>query len=170
MSILGIEPINKYFNEYKHIKTYNKMKGYIYSIRSHQTKDIYIGSTIQTLSMRIASHRREYKRWLKTNTKYCSSFKLIQYEDVYIELIEEINVQSRQELRKLEGECIRKTNCVNKIIAGRTKKEYNLDNRDKINNNHKKQLTCECGSIITQYYLNYHQKSKKHIDLMKLIN
>jgi len=36
------------------------MKGFIYIIRSHQTEDVYYGSTIQPLSKRMASHRSHF--------------------------------------------------------------------------------------------------------------
>ena len=46
------------------------MKGFIYIIRSHQTTDVYYGSTIQPrLSQRLAEHRRDYDRnWSKRLT------------------------------------------------------------------------------------------------------
>eukprot|EP00966_Prymnesium_polylepis_P054146 1251606-Prymnesium_polylepis.1 len=36
------------------------------------------------------------------------------------------------ELNKTEGEWIRKTECVNRFVAGRTTKEYRADNADQI--------------------------------------
>ena len=41
-------------------------QGKIYCIRSHETDLIYIGSTIQPLSIRMGKHRDSYKRYLKT--------------------------------------------------------------------------------------------------------
>ena len=57
--------------------------------------------------------------------------------DAYIELLEEINCDNRNQLEKREGELIRehKNNCVNRCIAGRTKQEYYIDNKDKITEN-----------------------------------
>lgn len=48
----------------------------IYSIRSHQTDQIYVGSTTQKLSERMAEHR------------YKKGHILMNYSDAYIELIE----------------------------------------------------------------------------------
>ena len=100
----------------------------IYAIRSHQTPEIYIGSTTQPLHKRFHHHKRSNK---------CSSKIIMQYTDAYIELIENFPCGSKKELNKREGQHIRGAdNCVNKNIAGRTQKEYNAkiyaENRDQI--------------------------------------
>jgi hypothetical protein len=35
--------------------------GKIYAIRSYQTEDIYIGSTLQTLTKRLSKHKDQFK-------------------------------------------------------------------------------------------------------------
>ena len=41
------------------------MKGKIYILRSHQTEEVYYGSTIQKyLSSRLASHNAKYKKYV----------------------------------------------------------------------------------------------------------
>lgn len=102
----------------------NYKAGKIYAIRSHQTDLVYIGSTTQPLSKRLAEHKH------KTKTKNISSKQLFSYEDVYIELIEDYPCETKEQLNRREGEIIRNTNCVNKRIAGRTKKEHYEDNRE----------------------------------------
>jgi len=99
----------------------NYQNGKIYCIRSHQTDDIYIGSTIKKLSSRMTHHRHHFKK--KHN--YITSYELMKYEDDYIELLEAFPCNNVEELRKKEGEYIRNTNCVNKQIAGRCSEEYN---------------------------------------------
>jgi len=99
--------------------------GRVYTIRSHQTTDIYIGSTIQTLSMRMAYHRSDYKKYLNETHNFITSFEIIKYGDAYIELLYEDEFESKDALRKKEGEYIREMNCVNRCIAGRTKEEFN---------------------------------------------
>ena len=42
-------------------------------------------------------------------------------------------------------------------------------NKDKILEKCKEKITCDCGCIITKLYLKNHRKSKKHINLVKLI-
>ena len=114
------------------------MKGKIYIIRSHQTEDVYYGSTIQKyLSSRLASHNANYKKYLNGKYENVSSFSIIQYADAYIELVEEIECQTKEELKTREGEYIRHNECVNKRIAGRTKRQYYDEERDKILKYHK---------------------------------
>jgi post-segregation antitoxin (ccd killing protein) len=111
----------------------NYNNGKIYSIRSHQTDDVYVGSTTQPLSKRLSKHRQEFNRWKNENKnkKYYSSFEILKYDDAYIELIEAYPCNSKEELEKREGEIIRATeNCVNKNIAGRTQKQYRADNKE----------------------------------------
>ena len=109
--------------------------GKIYCIRSPSTDKIYIGSTIeQYLSNRFGGHNRDYKRFLNGNRKNVSSFEIIKLGDAYIELLEAYPCNSKLELCKKEGELIRlhSDNCVNRCIAGRTRKDYLSDNKEKI--------------------------------------
>jgi len=107
------------------------MKGYVYAIHSHQTEQVYVGSTTQALSARMASHRRDAKL-----DRECTSKKILVFDDAYIELIEVVEFADKAELRAVEGKHIRECNCVNKNIAGRTRKEtvaaHYSANRDKI--------------------------------------
>jgi len=96
------------------------VNGKIYCLRSHQTDDIYIGSTIQPLYKRLHQHKKE-KLHILSN-----------YDDMYIELIEEYPCKNKMELFRKEGEHIRANDCVNKKIEGRTKSEYYIDNKDKV--------------------------------------
>ena len=109
---------------------YSKSK--IYSIRSHQTDLIYIGSTIQTLALRLAGHVRDFKKFKNGKCNYITSFDMLKFEDYYIELICEFPCASKLHLSKKEGEYIRSSKCVNKNIAGRTSNQYYLDNKVKI--------------------------------------
>ena len=106
----------------------------IYSIRSPATERYYIGSTTQKLCKRFSDHNINYKAYLKGTGGFTTSFKILELGDAYIELLEEINCDNRNQLEKREGELIRehKNNCVNKYIAGRTKKEYKIDNIESI--------------------------------------
>ena len=171
-------------------------KGKIYCIRSFQTDDVYIGSTTQTLAQRLGKHRREYKLYLKGNANYVTSFELLKYDDYYIELIKLFPCSCKAELEAEEGHYIRECVCINKRIAGRTQKQYNIDNRDKkkeynkqdyIDNRDKKKeqnkqyriynrekikeynkqnITCICSCNITRINFRTHLKSKKHKKFM----
>jgi len=155
--------------------------GKIYSIRSYQTDEIYIGSTCSPLNKRMWNHKAKYKQYLNGKGDNISSFKILKYDDCYIELIEKYPCNDKIELHKREGEYIRNMNCVNKYIPGSNNKErckqYRENNKDKIKQklkewyeNNKKEIlekcktkhNCDCGSIYTYQHKNRHKKTKKH--------
>ena len=117
----------------------NYQNGKIYAIRSYKTEDVYIGSTTKKyLSARLAGHKYSYKRFLNGKNPYLSSFKILELEDAYIELLELYPCNFKEELCKKEGEYIRNTkNCINRSIAGRTGIEYREDNRELLRNREK---------------------------------
>lgn len=166
--------------------------GQVYSIRSHQTTDIYIGSTIQTLSQRMTDHRKNYKQYLNGTFAYISSYEILQYEDSYIELLFEGEFESKYVLKQKEGKYQREMNCVNKHIAGRTKREYEkehkeqkiesgkryrnkhpdynkqyfIENKETISKQRSTKIKCECGSIICKGDILKHKQTEKHKRLM----
>jgi hypothetical protein len=107
------ETINKYVN------------GKIYKIISYSNPDlVYYGSTIQPLAKRMAQHRL-------MRGKYKSE-QIIELGDAKILLVENYSCNSKEELHRKEGEHILNNNCVNKMVAGRTKKEYIKVHKDDI--------------------------------------
>jgi len=157
----------------------NYQNGKIYSIRSPHTQNVYIGSTSQSLYKRFHSHKSNYKCWLKgIKTVHTSSFEIIKLGDAYIELIENYPCNDRNELNRREGQIMRETkNCINKLMAGRTYKEYCEDtkeyqkerhkkyqekNMEKIKKNRSRIVDCECGKQYTHGHKARHFKSKKH--------
>jgi hypothetical protein len=129
----------------------NYQNGKIYCIRSHQTDKVYVGSTVEKLCQRMAKHRCKYKYFLNGNHHNVTSFDILKYDDAYIELIENYPCNSKEELHKKEGNYIRKLNCVNKCIPGRTTKEYYNEHKKKI----KKQM---------KEYTENHKQEKKEYD------
>ena len=94
----------------------------IYKIIDNTNGNIYIGKTkLKYLSSRLAGHRYNY-----VNNYACSSKEVIKNGNYEIKLIEETEDESR------EGYWIKNTNCVNKNIPGRSRKEHYDDNRDKL--------------------------------------
>ena len=164
--------------------------GRVYSLRTHQTDDIYIGSTIQTLSQRMTDHRVDYKAFLNNKMNYISSYEILQYNDAYIELLFEGEFESKNAFKKKEGEFQRSMNCVNKNIAGRTLQEYRdehkeqqleyntkyrdehkeqqveyntkykKEHQEQINENLRRKIKCECGSTICKGAKITHIKTK----------
>jgi hypothetical protein len=112
------------------VKDYSK--GKIYKIVSDSCDDIYIGSTVQTLAQRLGKHRSDYNQWKKGNARYTRSFSLIERGDYHIILIEPFSCNNQEELTARERHFIENNVCLNKVIPGRTRKEYNQDNKEKI--------------------------------------
>ena len=139
----------------------------IYTIRSPHTDKFYIGSTTQKLCKRFANHKASYNSYLSNVGNHVSSYKIIELGDSYIELLEEINCDTKTQLEMCEGELIRlhKDLCVNKSIAGRTITQYNLDNADIIKQYKKKYYANHADNIKQyqhQYRLNNTDKSKQY--------
>lgn len=145
-------------------------KSVIYSIRSHQTDKIYIGSTTQSLSKRIYKHRSVYDSFTKRNAgHYVSSYIMLEYPDNYIELIEEYPCENKQQLHKREGEIIRKyTNSVNQRIAGRTRKEWGIDNKEYLKQFHKNYHSTNRDKYNAMAKKNYYDRYKFNNQLLSV--
>ena len=107
-------------------------KGKIYTIRS-KTDDtlIYVGSTIQQLSVRIGGHKIK-SRDIKYQNRLIYKTINNNWDDWYIELYEEYPCENKEQLCKREGEVISEIGTLNTRIECRTLKEYTEDNKDKI--------------------------------------
>jgi hypothetical protein len=133
----------------------------VYKIWSTQGNKIYIGSTTkQYLSQRMDAHRSQYKRWKDGKiTMAVSSYILFDeygVENCFIELLETKECNSKDEVLQLEGKYIRDLECVNKRVAGRTKKEYLEDNRE-----HLKQYHEDNYERIQTYQRQYRELNKE---------
>lgn len=146
---------------------YQKAK--IYKIWSPSNNLVYYGSTTQTLPQRLAKHLGNYKCYTKDNTKtsYMTSYKILEYEDYKIELVEEYPCNNKSQLLKKEGEYIKNNECVNMIIAGRNNKDYYQDNIIKIKErkiNTSKTYYENNKEEIKQKSLNYHYENRDKIN------
>ena len=113
----------------------NYQNAKIYKIYSKNCDDltmVYYGSTCQPLYKRKGGHMSKYKSWKDGRHHYVTSFKVIELGDVEIELVKKCPCNDKEELSKIEGEFIRSNPCVNKVVAGRTREEYYIDNREKL--------------------------------------
>ena len=127
--------------------------GKIYKLYSNEGPEVYIGSTTQKLCQRKAKHKSE---------KNCSSKILFEkYEEVIIELIEYFPCNNKEELNKREGMHIRMTDCINKIIAGRTRKEYIEDNKEHIKEQQKEYYQ-ENAEHIKEQQKEYYQDNSEY--------
>ena len=155
----------------------------IYQILNNVTNDVYVGSTCQPLSKRMAKHRLNMTCKDKQTLPLYLKMQEIGIEHFYIELLEECPCENKEQLRKREGQYIRQIGTLNKCIAGRSTKEYNYENKDKIveqtkhyREANKERLrtatsakaTCECGSIHRKSDKAKHLRTKKHTDWVGL--
>ena len=158
----------------------------VYKLICNITGLIYVGSTTQELHTRLSEHKSTYKAYLADKSKkYYTSFEIIKNCDFDIKLIKAYDFENKHELLAKEGYWVKKLNCANKQIPGRTKAEYRADNKEEINaknrlyNNQNKikiaaqkktVCICACGCEYTKSHKLRHLESKKHIKLMQKIN
>ena len=151
------------------------MIGRVYKITTEKGGLVYIGSTIQTLGERLTKHKTARRRWLAGKQHYCASFQVLEFDDAKMELIEELEVADKDELRQREGHYHRTMECVNKLIAGRSQKQYRAEHKEEMNaysikyrDEHKEHLNakhnCDCGGIYSTIHKSRHIKTKKHQD------
>jgi hypothetical protein len=116
------KPKNKYEN------------GKIYQITDTNFTECYIGSTIQSLAMRMGEHRKHYRKYKTEKYHYVSSFALFDkfgLENCKILLLESFPCNSKEELMAREGYHVRTMKCVNKRVPGRTRAERKLEDPDR---------------------------------------
>ena len=146
-------------------------EGKIYKISCDTYDKIYIGSTVQKLFQRLASHKAK---------KECYSKELFKYPNVKIELIERYPCNSKDELRIREQYYINENKdlCINIKKAYISKEDiYERDrlnrinvyelNKDAIRKKQKEKMICNCGIEICKSHKLRHIKTNKHIELIK---
>ena len=131
-------------------------RGKVYCVRCRYDDDLcYVGSTIQTLAKRMAAHRKD---------KLCSLYKYVNddWDNWFIELYEYYPCNNKPELDKREGQITRQIGNINKSIAGRTKKEYYYDNRDKCLEQRKQYREDNLDKIL-EYQKEYRQDNREKL-------
>ena len=109
----------------------NYQNGKIYTLRSKNSDQIYIGSTSGTLSHRLATHKNHYTAFLKNKHTYMSSYEIMKFGDCYVELLENYPCDNRKQLTAREGVHVKNNTCCNLNIPGRTQKERYVENPQK---------------------------------------
>ena len=166
----------------------NYQEGKIYKIYNTINDDIYVGSTTRKLCERMGEHRSRVK-YRDKHKPLSQSILEHGVENFFIELIEKCPCNDKDELLRTEGKYIRELKpSMNKIIAGRTRKEHYIDNKEHLSQrakewrevnpgymaqknkewreNNKEAITCECGCDVTRNHLARHKRSAKHNQLM----
>jgi group I intron endonuclease len=101
----------------------------IYKITNDFNDDIYVGSTCDTLVKRFSTHKADCKKECKSQKPLYKLMNEIGFERFRIELIEKLECVDKYQLRQKEGYHIREIGTLNKLIAGRTRQEYILENK-----------------------------------------
>ena len=168
-------------------------KGKIYKIVNYDTKQVYYGSTIQSLKTRLKNHRGCVRKCCAIN---------IMKGNYDIELVENFPCNSRIELFKRESYYIDNHECINVVSPYVSKeqliinkanyqrgdkmteyqkkyreehreaqceylKKYYADNKDKRREEGIEKVTCACGCVIQKRSLCLHLKSKRHNNIIE---
>ena len=153
--------------------------GRIYKLVSSECDGVYIGSTTLQLNTRWSTHKCHYKNYVAGKYHYLTSFEIMKFADAKIELVHEGVFDGRRDLEKFEGETMRTTpNAVNKIVVGRSIKEYYQDNKEALQQKQRQygeanreairarqntKCTCDvCGGKFTNAGKKQHLRTTKH--------
>ena len=138
-------------------------QGKIYNILNTIDDEIYVGSTCETLSQRMARHRSVLKR--NTNCLIYKHMNQLGVEHFYIELIEDYPCERNEQLVKREGEIIRSIGTLNKYGTINVKenksgyhRQYHHDNLEK--RKYQKHTWYEENK---EHIKEYYEKNKEHI-------
>mgnify|MGYP006307687783 CR=1 FL=1 len=108
----------------------------IYKIVDVGYAKCYIGSTYNTLKKRMSSHVECYNSYRSGKCGRTTVYNMFDEFGVInckIELIENYPCNNRDELNAREGYWQKQTECVNKVIVGRTNKEYHEQHKEELN-------------------------------------
>ena len=139
------------------------MTGKIYKLQGYGLT--YYGSTNSSLGTRKSHHKNCYKRFLDGKDRRNTALDIIEKGDDWdIELVEE--VEDEDQLLRREGFYIKNNECVNKRVAGRTKKEYYEDNEEKIKAYKSQYAKDNRERIKKQYHENKEEINRKRREHM----
>ncbi len=144
---------------------YNKGKIYTIRCRTDETL-IYVGSTIQPLSVRIGGHKIK-SRDIKHQNRLIYKTINNNWDDWYIELYEECPCENKEQLCKREGEVIREIGTLNILVAGRTRQEYREENKKNIIEIKKEYYNNNKEIITTKHKIYYENNKDKLLDYAK---
>ena len=122
--------------------------------------DVYYGHTTSTLVKRLSGHKKPSN---PTSSKYL--IEKYGRDNIKIVLMELYPCSCKDELKAVEAKYQRENKCVNKRIEGRTGKEYQQDNREKISEYHKEWYQDNRDKIIEhqkQYYQDNRDKKLEY--------
>ena len=155
---------------------YSKAK--IYKIVNDVDDSVYIGSTCQALSKRMAEHRASMRSKRDSYLKLYQKLLEIGVEHFNIYLIKETPCENKEQLRAIEGQYIRELGTLNGHIAGRTaaqyqkefkhryeekKKKYAVEHREEKKERSREHYTVNRETILEQQRQKYSEMTKTKI-------
>jgi len=167
-------------------------RGKVYKIVCNETGKLYVGSTCEpTLAHRLAKHIGHYKLYLSGKYHFMTSYIILENSNYDIVLIENVPCTTKDELRKRERHYIESLVCVNKVVVGRSTREYKIDNKEtikiqqksyRLENNDKikdyreknqviinQHFKCYCGGKYTYSHKAEHMRSNGHLRYLNTI-
>lgn len=142
-------------------KDYQQAK--IYKIVCNVTGLQYVGATCkQYLSQRLTKHRVAYKQWKQGKGNFVTSFKVLENDNYEIVLLESYPCNNIDELNARERCWIEREDCVNKVIPGRTDKEYSKEYRE-VNRDSLLKKSKEHYEANKDYYKEYRETNRESI-------
>ena len=110
-------------------------KGKIYMLRNSINDELYVGSTVSTLSTRLIKHKSESTH-ARNGMPIMKAMRELGSENFSIELIEDFPCTNACDLHKREGYWIRHYNTYgsgyNALISGRDKKEWTKEHAEHV--------------------------------------
>ena len=115
--------------------------GKIYAVKNDITDEVYIGSTVVSLSRRMVQHRSDAKMY-PDKMPLTRKMSEIGIEHVYIELVEDYPCKNKEHLNKREGELIRELATINNRVEQRTPTEIAEQRREYRETHHDHFIQC----------------------------
>ena len=116
--------------------------GKIYKLVNNVDDKIYVGSTCNILRVRKARHKAKSK--MEPDRRIYKHLNQVGWGNVEIILIENYECKSKEDLNKRERYWIDELKPeLNKVIPTRTRKEYDIDNKETIKEKEIKTELCE---------------------------
>jgi hypothetical protein len=142
-------------------------KGKIYEVKSSKGDEVYVGSTTQTLTSRMNTHKGHYQLWEKGEYPWLSIFDLFEeygVETFHISLIEDFPCHNSKELHIRENHWIKEKKSINLKYAhaGPEEKREQQRNTKRRQHANKPVIQCPCGGVYRAYTYVGHVNTQRH--------
>ena len=137
------------------------MKYFVYKLSNDN--GVYYGKT-NNIKCRMYKHR-------SIHNNCCSKVLFENLEKgVKIDILETFDNEESAAL--CENQYIKNNynECVNKVIPLQTRHQHYINNKERLLNDKKMRITCECGCQISKRHIARHKKSIKHQNLINNMN